>query len=123
MTYEVRPTTEPRPAQSGTTGIPRNVAAAATYLLFFVTGVVFLVIEKKDGFVRFHAMQSTITFGAIFVLQIVFSRIGPIGWMVDQLLVPVTLILWIILMFKAFSGERFRLPYIGELAEQQLGKF
>lgn len=106
----------------GTTEASNNLVGAATYLLGFITGIVFLVIEKKDGFVRFHAMQSTITFGALFVLQIAASRVGVIGSLVYSLLTPLTLILWIVLMYKAFSGERFKLPYVGEIAEQQLKK-
>lgn len=105
-----------------TTGLPSNLAGAAAYLLFFVTGIVFLVIEKKDGFVRFHAMQSTLTFGGLFILQLIFAQMWYVSSLPNQILTPLGLILWIILMFKAYSGERYKLPYLGDFAEQQLGK-
>ena len=104
------------------TSIVQNIAAAATYLLFFVTGIVFLVMEKEDEFVRFHAMQSTLTFGGLFILVVVLTQTRVVGWVVDSLLVPLTLIVWIVLVFKAISGERFKLPFVGTLAERQLGR-
>ncbi len=99
-----------------------NLMAAASYLLGFVTGIVFLLIEKQSKFVRFHAMQSTILFGGIFVLNLALGFIPILGWLVGLLLSLVAFILWIILMWKAFQGEMYKVPWVGELAEKQLAK-
>ncbi len=112
---------DPSPVQQekSTTGIDVNIAAALTYLLGFITGIVFLVVEKDSKFVRFHAMQSTVTFGGLFVLNMVLGFIPLIGWLIGLLLVPVTFILWLILIFKAYQGEKFKLPFAGDIAEQK----
>lgn len=106
-------------ADKSSTGLDVNLAAALTYLLGFITGIVFLVIEKDSKFVRFHAMQSTLTFLAIFVLMNVLFYFPFLGWMLSSLLWIAGLILWLILMFKAFQGEKFKLPVVGDLAEQK----
>ncbi len=107
------------PSEKSTTGLDVNLAAALTYLMGFVTGVVFLVIEKDSKFVRFHAMQSTITFGGLFVMNMVLTFIPLIGWAIGLLLVPVTFILWLVLIFKAYQGEKFKLPIAGDMAEEK----
>jgi uncharacterized membrane protein len=61
-------------------GMQANLAALLSYLLGFITGIIFYVIEKDNKFVRFHAMQSTITFGALFVLNTIFTFIPVIRW-------------------------------------------
>ena len=91
-----------------------NLLGAASYLLGFVTGIAMLVLEKKSQFVRFHAMQSTV----IFVLMFVVSFVPLVGLLSG----PVSLILWLVLMWKAFNGEKYKLPYIGDFAEKQLKK-
>ena len=101
------------------TGIQANVAALLSYLGGFVTGIVFLVIEKENKFVRFHAMQSTIVSGSLFVLQIVLSFI-PFLVMLSPLVGLAGLALWIILMIKAYQGEMFKLPVIGDIAEKKI---
>lgn len=98
----------------------QNVKAALTYLLGFITGIIFVLIEK-DKFVRFHAMQSAITFGGLWILGIILSYIPGV-----RVLVPVvnllSFVLWIVLMIKAYQGQYFKLPYVGDIAEQQVGK-
>ncbi len=101
------------------TGIQANMAALLSYLVGFVSGIVFLVIEKENKFVRFHAMQSTITSGSIFVLQIVLSYI-PFLVMLSPLVGLLGIALWIILMIKAYQGEMFKLPVIGDIAEKKI---
>jgi len=91
-----------------------------SYLLGFITGVAFLVLEKDDRYVRFHAMQSTLVFGGLLVLNILLGMVPILGWLISFLLLPVTLVLWLVLMFKAYQGEKFKLPYVGEIAEQQV---
>lgn len=99
-----------------------NLMAAASYLLGFVTGIIFLFIEKQSKFVRFHAMQSTILFGGIFIANIALGFIPILGWLVGLILTFTAFILWIILMWKAFQGEMYKVPFIGEIAEKQLAK-
>lgn len=94
---------------------------ALAYLLGFITGILFLLLEKKSRFVRFHAMQSTILFGGIFLLNIAlgFIYIPGVGGVVNL----ASFILWIFLMVKAFQGTYYKLPYVGEVADAQLKKF
>ena len=99
------------------TGLPKNTAAALSYVLGWLTGIVFLLIEK-DSFVRFHAMQSVITFGALTVIAI----IPVIGWVLSPLVMILGFVLWLVLIFKAYQGEEFKLPVIGDFAKKQLGK-
>lgn len=99
------------------TGLPKNTAAALSYVLGWLTGIIFLLIEK-DPFVRFHAMQSIITFGILTLL----SFIPVIGWILSPLVMIVGFILWLVLIFKAYQGEEFKLPVVGEFAKKQLGK-
>ena len=101
------------------TGLQPNVAGLLCYLAGFITGIIFLVIEKDNKFVRFHAMQSLLTFGAFFVLQV-----GCVITIFLIFLVPIiniaSLILWIILMVKAYQGEMFKLPIIGDIAQKKI---
>jgi uncharacterized membrane protein len=102
------------------TGLDTKLAGLLCYLLGVITGIVFLVIEKEDADVRFHAYQSTATFGALLVLSVVLGWVPAIGPVAQVLLGPLTLVLWIVLMLKAFQGERFKLPVVGDWAEAQL---
>ncbi len=101
------------------TGLQPNVSALLCYLAGFITGIVFLVLEKDNKFVRFHAMQSIIFFGGILVLQmaLVFTIVLII---LVPLLNILSLIMWIILMIKAYNGEMYKLPVIGKIAEQNV---
>jgi len=99
------------------TGLPKNTAAALSYVLGWLTGIVFLLIEK-DPFVRFHAMQSTITFGILTIL----AMVPFIGWVLSPLVMIVSFVLWLVLIFKAYQGEEFKLPVIGDFAKKQLEK-
>lgn len=106
---------------SSSTGLDTKIASLLCYLLGFITGIVFLVIEKEDREVRFHAYQSLGTFLSLFVISIVTGWIPVIGLFIAVVLTPVTVILWLILMFKAFSGEHWKVPVVGDWAEQQVG--
>jgi uncharacterized membrane protein len=99
------------------TGLPKNTAAALSYVLGWLTGIVFLLIEK-DPFVRFHAMQSVVTFGVLTIL----AMVPLIGWVLSPLVMIVSFVLWLVLIFKAYQGEEFKLPVIGDFAKKQLGK-
>ena len=71
---------------------------------------------------RFHAMQSTILFGGFFVVNIALGFIPLLGWLTSMILSLVVFVLWIVLMWKAFQGEYFKLPTVGDLAEEWLKK-
>ncbi|MGA2319031.1 MAG: DUF4870 domain-containing protein [Thermodesulfobacteriota bacterium] len=100
------------------TGLDENVAGFLCYLFGFVTGIVFLVVEKESRFVKFHAMQSTITFLGLFVISFVISWIPIINLLVYPIWI-LSLILWLILMVKALRGERYSLPIVGKMAEEK----
>jgi len=100
----------------------QNLMGAVAYLLGPITGIILLLVEKGNKFVRFHAMQSTILFGGLFIINIVLGFIPLLGWLVGLLLSMVSFILWVVLMWKAWSGEMYKLPYVGEMAEKQLAK-
>jgi uncharacterized membrane protein len=99
-----------------TTGMQPNVAALLSYLFGFITGIIFYVIEKENKFVRFHAMQSIITFGGLFAISIICSFIPVVGWILLPVIWVTQLVLWIILMIKAYQGESFKVPFAGDMA-------
>ncbi|MBI5465330.1 DUF4870 domain-containing protein [Candidatus Gottesmanbacteria bacterium] len=99
-----------------------NLMGALTYLLGFITGIIFLLVEKQSKFVRFHAMQSTILFGGLFVVNVALGFIPLLGWLAGLLLSLLGFVLWIVLMWKAFQGEMYKVPYVGDIAEKQLAK-
>lgn len=119
------------PGGSTATGLTPNLAGALAYLLGPITGILFLVLEKENRFVRFHAMQSTIVSVAWFILTNVLSfllgvlgAIPLIGWLVGMLvsfgMSLIGLMLWLLLMWKAFSGEEWEFPVLGAFARQQV---
>ena len=101
-----------------TFGLEKNVACAATYVLGWITGLVFFLAEKENKDIRFHAAQSIVTFGILTVL----SLVPVIGWMLSPFIFLVGLVLWIVLLIKAYQGERFKLPVVGDLVEKLAGK-
>jgi uncharacterized membrane protein len=114
------------PSTSG--GLTPNLAGALSYLLGPVTGIIFLVLERTNNFVRFHAMQSTVLGVAWIILSIalsVLSGIVPvIGW-IFGLLISIVLgiggfILWLLLMWNAYQGKEWELPVVGPFARKQL---
>jgi uncharacterized membrane protein len=99
-------------------GLDENLAAALTYALGWITGAAFLLIEPANKFVRFHALQSVLVFGALSVVWFVAVAIPFLGWLIAFLVIPwVSVPLWLFLMYKAYRGERFKLPFFGEIAE------
>jgi uncharacterized membrane protein len=104
-----------------------RVIAALSYLLGVVTGVIFLYVEpySQDEFVRFHARQSIIFSIAWFAIQIivgVFIAVmpHPISGLLHFLLSIfniATAVFWVILMYKAYTGERYRIPELADWAE------
>lgn len=102
--------------------LDENVAGALCYLLGWVTGIIFYLIEKDNKFVRFHAVQSIIVFLPLMILigifQAILLFIPFIGWVLSGLISLLTLILWLVLMIKAYQGEKFKVPVCGDIAEK-----
>jgi uncharacterized membrane protein len=102
--------------EKATFGLDENIASALTYVLGFVTGIIFFLVEKENKTVRFHAMQSIIVFLGLFVVFVVISFI-PFVNMLSIVIMLVELVLWLVLIIKAFQGEKFKLPVVGDMAE------
>jgi uncharacterized membrane protein len=103
-----------------------NVAGLLCYALGWVTGLIFYFIDKRP-FVRFHAAQSIIVFGGLTIIRIALSMAfvaGSIalGFGLRSLLAILGFVLWILLMIKAYQGEKYRLPIAADLADQIFGK-
>ncbi len=103
--------------EKSSTGLDENVAGLLCYVLGWVSGLVFFLIETESKFVRFHAIQSILVFGAIMVAGIVLGWIPVIGWVIGLL----GFVLWIILIIRAYQGVKFKLPWSGDLAEKWAG--
>jgi uncharacterized membrane protein len=123
------------------TGLEPNIAGLLCYVVGWITGLIFFFVEKDNKFVRFHAMQSIIVFGSLSVLQIVLSILRSIiysivwrtaSWsaalavsgffgVLSTLIWIATMVLWVLLMFKAYQNETFKLPIAGGIAEKQVG--
>lgn len=112
--------------EKSSTGLDANIAGALAY--FTLPAIVFLAIEKDSQFVRFHAVQALGLALAWFVVWIalsIFAALPVIGllsiplWFGAAILF---LVVWVLCLVKAFQGERFKLPVLGDLAEQQVSK-
>lgn len=121
-----------------TTSLKPNVAGLLCYLGFWVTGIIFLFIEKKDRLVRFHAMQSLVTFGILNIIWGIANSLRGWAWVwgwggfssFQYIAATVVFIvsfvlwwvLWGILMYKAYHGTPFRIGAFSDLAEKCLAK-
>jgi uncharacterized membrane protein len=126
-----------QPASAGNTGsgLAENVAGPLCYVFGWITGLVFLLIDKRP-FVRFHAAQSIVVFGGLHIVRIGLGIVLGVGWMgggwiwtgftigaaLISLIGLLSLVLWILLMVKAFQGERFRVPIAADFADTLVGK-
>ena len=103
------------------TGLAPNIAGLLCYVLGWITGLIFILIEKEDKFVRFHAFQSLFFSLGLFVICIVLTFIPILGWILMLVLQLVYLVVWILMMIKAYQGKTTKLPIVGEMAAQQAG--
>ncbi|MGD9116628.1 MAG: hypothetical protein PVJ61_05565 [Dehalococcoidia bacterium] len=99
-------------------GLKPNVAGLLCYLLFWLTGLEFLLVEKKDKFIRFHAIQSVIVFGFLSAAFLVLFWIPVVGWVFSYILGVLTFIYWILLMVSAYRGKKHRVFIAGKIAER-----
>jgi uncharacterized membrane protein len=94
-------------------GLDANFAAALAYAVGWVSGLAFYFLEQDNRFVRFHAVQSIIVFGGLSVAWMIALSIPFFGWIVAFLIIPpVSAVLWLILMYRAYQGEWFKVPMI-----------
>jgi uncharacterized membrane protein len=100
------------------TGLQENVAGLLCYVLGWVSGIIFLIIEPENSFVRFHAFQSIIVFAILTLVGIVFSPIPLLGAFIGWIASIAGFILWIVLMVMAVQGKKYKLPWAGDLAEK-----
>jgi len=136
----VTPVTEVAAAQvsaapaASSTGLTMNLAAALSYALGAITGVLFLVLDpyKANRFVRFHAMQSVLFSIACVIVSIIWSigvgmLVSIAGYWVLTVDIPLRLLfglvifgLWLYVMFQAYSQHEYRIPWIGDIAAKQM---
>lgn len=118
------------PAAPATSGLQENVAGLLCYVLGWLTGIIFLLIDKRP-FVRFHAAQSIVVFGALFVIRIALAftiggtyylGLGLMHLMLFFLFGLVTFILWLVLMVQAYQGKWFEIPIAAGIARNLAGK-
>jgi uncharacterized membrane protein len=104
-----------------TLGLKENTEGALCYSLGLITGILLLLIEKQSQFVRFHAIQSTSVFLPLFLIQILtFVSLTFASLILSPIIVLLEAILWIFLMYKAYRGERYKLPIFGDFSERLL---
>ena len=108
--------------EKSSTGLDENVAGLLCYVLGWVSGLVFVLIEEKSNFVRYHAIQSIYIFGAINVVAIVLGWIPIIGNVIAGLLGLLGFILWIFLMIRAYQGAKPKVLWAGDMAEKWVEK-
>lgn len=103
-------------AEKSSTGLNKNTAGALAYVLGPITGVIFLVLER-DSYVRFHAMQSIVVFIGLFILQWILGFtiiLLPLVPLIGILL----FVLWLVMIYKAWQGEKWEVPVLGKFARQ-----
>lgn len=98
------------------TGLDRNTAAALSYVLFFVSGLVFFILEK-DPYVRFHSAQSVIVFFALFLFWGLLDMVRIFSGLIPLVSILV-FTLWLILIYKAWLGEEWEVPLLGVYARK-----
>jgi uncharacterized membrane protein len=95
-----------------------NVAGLLCYVGGWISGIVFLVLEQKNRFIRFHALQSIIVFGTLTLVGSILGWIPGAGSFLSWIITIMGFAFWLILMVKAGSGEVFKMPWVGDLAEK-----
>lgn len=99
-----------------TFGLDKNVASALCYVGAWVTGLIFYLSEKNDKEIRFHALQSLIFFGALNVIVMV----PFLGWALKPIVLLLGFIVYLFLIVKAYQGEKFMIPVVGEIAQKNV---
>jgi uncharacterized membrane protein len=105
------------PEQPTGTGLSDNVAGALCYVLWWITGIIFLIIEPNNKNIRFHAFQSIIIFGAISILEIIFFWVPVLSWLIWV----VGFIFWVVLIVTTYQNRELKIPVANELARKWAG--
>jgi uncharacterized membrane protein len=108
---------EGKPGEIPSLNLPQNVASTLCYALFWISGIIFVVLEKKDKTVNFHAIQSIVLFGILAILGACLSWIPYVGGFFGAAIGILVFVFWIVLMVKAYLGERYKVPVAGDIAE------
>ncbi|MDN4607887.1 DUF4870 domain-containing protein [Sporosarcina highlanderae] len=112
------PATQDEANRKTSIGLTENVGGMLCYI--FIIGLIFLFMEKENRFIRFHALQAVFTAVAIILISIMLGFIPVIGFVISLLLGPLSFVLMIFMMYQAYQGNYFKLPFIGDLVENQL---
>jgi uncharacterized membrane protein len=110
-----QPSGQQQPANKTSTGLEQNVAGLLCYVGFWVTGIIFLLIETENKYVRFHAIQSICVFGFLYILYAIFFWVHVFNWIIWAAI----FIFWVVLMYKAYQGQMWKVPVAGKFAEQK----
>jgi len=103
------------------TGLDEKIAGMLAYILGWVSGIVFLILEPNNKYVRFHAFQSILVFGALTAVGMILGWIPVLGTIIRILIPIVAFILWVILLVKASQGQQYKVMWAGPLAEKWSG--
>ena len=103
------------------TGLQPSVAGLLAYVLGLVTGIIFLVLEKENQFVKFHAIQSIVFSVSLAILNLVAAFTPFVGGLAIVIVQVAGFIGWIVLMIQAGQGHWYRLPIVGDIAAKQAG--
>ena len=119
--------------------LEENIASLLCYIGIWLTGIIFFFLEKENKTVKFHAMQSILTFLPLTIIG--WILIGPLGvswgqgsvygityaaptlspfYYIGLIVYALMFILWLVLIIKAYQGEKFKLPIVGDIAEKQV---
>jgi len=110
------------PIAASSEGLAENVAGLLCYVLGWVTGLIFLLIDKRP-WVKFHAAQSIAVFGGLTIIRIGLLFMSHfLGWAIFALIGLVSFVLWIFLMIKAYQHETVRIPIAADIADSLAGK-
>jgi uncharacterized membrane protein len=100
------------------TGLSPNIAGLLCYVAGWISGIILFVLEQRNKFVRFHAAQSIVAFGTLTVAGIILGLIPVVGVAFSSIIGIIGFIVWIIMIVKASSGEWYKLPWAGDVAEK-----
>lgn len=102
------------------TGLDEKVAGALCYVAGWLSGLIFLILEKDNKFIRYHAMQSIITYGVIFVAYLILVQIPIFATVIFLVSWILAIGLFGVLALKAYRGEEYELRWAGKLARRWL---
>lgn len=99
----------------------QNILGSLAYLIGPLTGLVLLAVVRKNGYIRYHAMQSTLLFGLLLILYMILAT-TYIGFILIPFILIAHIIVQIVLMWRAFIGDKVTFPIIGHFAKQELNR-